>query len=108
MAIGAIALATPASAEIRARLVDCEAGSCLLVSGDRADAGSAIRINGHEVAARGVRKWRVSVPVDTLRAWSAPFARTITVSIAETHTQTNLPIGLLGHDDLASLTVSVK
>lgn len=108
-AILATALATPVAAETRTRLVDCETGSCLLVTGHRADAASAVRINGHTVAAQGARKWRVSLPVETLREWSAPHARTITVSVADTQTQAILPIGLLGHvENLAFLTVSVK
>jgi hypothetical protein len=103
------ALATPAAAETRMRLIDCEAGSCLLVTGHRADTASAVRINGHAVAARGARKWRVSIPMETLRQWSAPRARTITVSIADAEIQVALPIGLLGHaENLAFLTVSAK
>lgn len=105
----AAAIAAPAAAaDVRTRLVDCKAGSCLLVTGDRADAGSTVRINGHDVVARGARKWRVSVPVDTVRAWSVPYARTITVSIAGSHIQATLPIGLLGHQDLAFLAVYAK
>jgi len=108
-AILATAFATPAVAETRTRLVDCEIGSCLLVTGHRADPASAVRINGHAVAARGARKWRVMVPVETLRQWSAPRARTITVSVADSQTQAILPIGLLGHvENLSFLTISVK
>lgn len=112
LALGAIltaALATPAAAETRTRLVDCEAGSCLLVTGHRDDAASTVRINGHAVTAKGARKWRVSVPLETLRQWAAPYARTITVSVADTQTEAILPIGLLGHaEDLAFLTISAK
>lgn len=105
----AVMLATPAMGKTRTRLVDCEAGSCLLVTGHRADPASAVRINGHAVTAKGTRKWKVSVPVETLRNWSAPYARTITVSVADTRTRALLPIGLLGYDkDLAFLTVSAK
>jgi hypothetical protein len=103
------ALATPAAAETRTRLIDCETGSCLLVTGHRADTASAVRINGHAVNARGARRWRVSVPMETLRRWSVPHARTITVSIADAEIQVALPIGLLGHvENLAFLTVSAK
>lgn len=106
------AMATP---EPSTRLVNCKAGSCLLVTGRRANAASTVSINGHAVAAEGARKWRVRVPVDTLRAWSAPFARSITVTVADAETRTDataeadLPIGLLGHvENLALLVVSVK
>lgn len=112
LALGAIltaTLATPAAAETRTRLVDCEAGSCLLVTGHRSDAASTVRINGHAVTPKGARKWRVSVPLEALRQWAAPYARTITVSVADTQTEAILPIGLLGHaEDLAFLTISAK
>jgi len=109
-------LSSPASAatEPRTRLVACEAGSCLLVTGYRTNAASAVSINGRPVPAEGARKWRVRVPVGTVRAWSAPFARTITVSVADAETRTgataevDLPIGLLGQVDLAALVISAK
>ncbi|MFA6114019.1 MAG: hypothetical protein WC729_08500 [Sphingomonas sp.] len=110
------ALSSPAYAatEPRARLVACEAGSCLLVTGYRANTASAVSINGRAVPAEGARKWRVRVPVDTVREWSAPFARTITISVVDAETRTDataevdLPIGLLGQVDLAVLVVSAK
>lgn len=122
LALGALlaaALASPASAaaaaEPRTRLVDCEAGSCLLVTGRRAHATSTVNINGHAVPVEGSRKWRATLPVETLRQWSAPYARTITVSVVdartgtEASTQADLPIGLLGHvENLALLVVRVK
>lgn len=107
----AAALSTPVSAapEPKTRLVDCGSGSCLLVTGQRPDTESPVSINGHAVAAQGARQWRVRVPVETVRAWSAPFARSVTVSVADVESQAVLPIGLLGHiDDLAFLTVSAK
>ena len=111
----AAAIASPASAEPKTRLVPCETGDCLLVTGHRADAKWAININGHRVAVEGARNWRVRVPVETVRRWSAPFARSITVSAvdgdAQTHAivQTDLPIGLLGHaENLAMLVVRLK
>jgi len=95
--------------------VACEAGSCLLVTGHRANAASAVSINGRTVPADGARKWRVRVPVDTVREWSAPFARTITISVVDAETRTDataevdLPIGLLGQvENLALLVVSAK
>ncbi len=116
-ALASAALASPATAatELRTRVVGCGADSCLLVSGTRADAGSAVSINGHPVAVEGGRSWRVRVPVGTIRAWSPPLARTIAVGLsddgtrAETVSLARLPIGLLGHaDQLASLVVRVK
>lgn len=105
----ALPVSASAAAEPHARLVDCGSGSCLLVTGYRADAASLIRINGHAVPAEGARKWRVRLPVETLRAWSAPFDRSITVSAGEASAEADLPIGLLGHvENLAMLVVSVK
>ena len=104
-----------AAAQPRTRLVSCETGSCLLVTGRRASAASAVNINGRPVSAEGARRWRVRVPVATVRAWSAPFARTIRVSVVDAETRTDamaevdLPIGLLGQaENLTSLVVSAK
>jgi hypothetical protein len=85
----------------------------LLVTGHRASAAAAVSINGRAVNTQGSRKWRVQVPVETLREWSAPLARTMTVSVVEggiqRDSEARLPIGLLGHaEDLAFLVVSVK
>lgn len=104
--LGTPALATSAPS---ARLVDCEAGSCLAVTGRRADAATPVSINGHAVQVRGARKWRAVVPVHTVREWSEPYARTITVSVAASEAEADLPIGLLGHvENLAMLVVRVK
>lgn len=93
----------------RTKLVKCGAESCLLISGRRADATAAISVNGHEVAAEGTRRWNVRVPVDTVRAWSEPYARTLTVSVAGVTRDTRLPIGLLGQaENLAMVIVRVK
>ena len=117
MALVTMVIATPALAASApsTRLVACEAGNCLLVTGHRANAASAVRINGHAVPTTGMRNWKVSLPVETVRQWSAPFARTISVEIVDTKTrnaasaEARLPIGLLGHaDDLAMLVISVK
>jgi hypothetical protein len=113
----AAAFASPASAtgEPRTRLVSCETGSCLLVTGRRADAALTVAINGHAVSVQGARRWRTSLPLDTVRAWSAPHARSIIVSIGEaearasTSAEADLPIGLLGHAaDLTTLVVTMK
>ena len=114
MLVAGVSSPACAATEPRTRLVACEAGSCVLVTGRRANAASAVRINGRPVAAEGVRIWRARVPVDTVRTWSAPFARTIIVSVVDAETRTeamtevDLPIGLLGQAELASLVISAK
>ena len=86
-----------------------------MVTGSREDMESAVAINGHAVSVEGARKWRATLPVDTVRSWSAPYARTITVSIVAAETresasaEARLPIGLLGYaEDLAMLVVSAQ
>ena len=101
-----------ASAAPQAKLVSCDPVDCLQVSGTRASRDAAVLINGHAVAVEGGRRWRVRLPVETVRGWSSPRARTIRVTLA-TPTQdraieheTELPIGLLGgRIDLAALVV---
>ena len=103
-----------AATEPRTRVVACETGSCLLVTGRRTNTASMVSINGRTVSAEGARKWRVLVPVDTVRKWSAPFARTIVVSVVDAGTRTDataevdLPIGLLGQVEDLTLVVSAK
>lgn len=109
----ALAASPAAASEITTRVVGCAEGSCLQVTGRRADARAAVSINGHAVTANGTRKWRVRLPIETVREWSAPLARTITVSIRnggnQSDFETRLPIGLLGQkEDLAFLVVSIK
>jgi hypothetical protein len=106
----AVAMAEPST-----RLVSCHDDDCLLVSGQRDDAAAAVRINGHSVTVEGGRRWRVRLPVETVRSWSSPFARTIAVTVLDPDTrgektaEADLPIGLLGHDvDFASLIVRVR
>lgn len=108
-------LASPASAapEPKTRLIDCGAESCLLVTGHRPSAGSAVSINGHAVAVKGDRKWQARIPLETVRRWSPRFARTITVSVgagaSASRVETDLPIGSLGQaPDLAFLVVTAK
>ncbi|MFC0203962.1 hypothetical protein [Novosphingobium soli] len=110
----ALSLASPAIAapEGSARLVSCAEADCLLVSGSRAHAGAAVRINGHPVQPQGGRTWKVLLPVDTVRAWSLPGARNIAVTTLDPETkgavttQVRLPIGMLGSiTELASLVI---
>lgn len=110
LAAGSAAPAWAADTAVpRTKLVKCGAESCLLISGRRADAASAISVNGRVVAAEGARRWQVRLPVDTVRAWSAPYARTLTVSVAGAPRPARLPIGLLGRaENLAMVIVRVK
>ncbi len=109
----AAAIAVPAAAcdgaALRTRLVGCGAESCLVVSGHRTSAASKVLINGHEVAAQGRHRWTVSMPVSTVRAWSAPHARTVLVAVDDAVQNARLPVGLLSpKTDLAMLVVTVK
>jgi hypothetical protein len=118
--LAAVVIAGSASPALAAsapstRLVACEAGSCLLLTGRRANPASAISINGHVVPVTGKHNWRASLPVETVRLWSAPFARRINVATFdsktgnETTADTALPIGLLGHvESLAMLVITAK
>ena len=108
--------ATPVNARpANARLVSCDAGSCVLVRGHRSTSQAIIRINDRIVEAEGGRSWRVRLPVAIVEEWSAPFARTLRVSVAdptESSQRTEavrLPVGLLGYNlELASLVVRAR
>jgi hypothetical protein len=113
--IGSLASPAAAASEPSTRLVRCGEQSCLQISGSRGDPAAIISINGHVVPVEGEHSWRVRLPVEVVREWSVPYARTIEVSLhdSETQRETNasvdLPIGLLGGvTDLASLVVSVR
>lgn len=108
-ALAALACAMPAVAQPSTRIVDCDAGSCLLVTGRRSDASVPVRINGRAVMTRGARQWTASVPVDAIRRWASPRARSITVSVGDDQLQAALPIGMLGRpEQLAFVTVTAK
>ena len=118
-AAGMLATAAPAVAKadapVNTRLVHCSEDDCLLITGRRDDRASTVRINGHVVEVEGQRRWRVRLPVETVRAWSAPYARTIAVAVTDGQgdaavvAQADLPIGLLGQATrLASLVISVR
>lgn len=109
-AVLSAALVTPAIAASKpsTRLVKCGQESCLRVSGQRTDKASAVLINGREIPTKGTQRWHVRVPVKTVRAWSAPYARTIAVSVAGSTQDVKLPIGMMGHGDLAMLVVRAK
>lgn len=94
-----------------ARLRACGDDTCVVLTGERADADDAVTVAGHPVAVEGGRRFAVAVPVDQVRAWSAPYARTIAVTTTDrsgtvTTRDVRLPIGLLGHvTELAALEV---
>lgn len=107
--VGAVAAPATARSGPTTRVVKCGAESCLLVSGRRDEITAPVSLNGHVVATEGAGKWRVRVPVRTVRAWSEPYARTIEVSVADASTETDLPIGLLGGTEkLAMLVIRAK
>ncbi|MFK4874273.1 hypothetical protein [Novosphingobium sp. ZW T3_23] len=108
-AFGQTATAAPRE---KARLVSCGAADCLLLSGVRADAGQEVQVNGHSVPVEGGRGWKVLLPVETVRAWSRPGARSIAVGITPSKAeegalhQVVLPIGMLGSiTELAYLVI---
>jgi len=116
IALGTAIVATPALAHpATARLISCDAGSCLLVRGHRAASDAEVRINDRVVDTEGGRSWRVSLPMTTVRDWSGPFARTLRVSVSDPGRSgmrteaVRLPVGLLGHDlELAYLVVRAR
>ncbi|MCX7284121.1 MAG: hypothetical protein NTX28_08755 [Novosphingobium sp.] len=67
-------------------------------------------IENHEVAVSGGKRWKVSLPLHTVRGWSAPAARSITVAVAgadRKQVQARLPVGVFGGTTkLAFLSVS--
>jgi hypothetical protein len=114
--LGAILIgsfASPAMAsEASTKVVRCGEDSCLQISGRRDDPDSIVSINGRVVSVEGEHRWRVRLPIETVREWSDPYARTIEVSLQHPETQfetsasVDLPIGLLGGVDLASLVIN--
>lgn len=114
MLFSSFAVPASASPEPSARLVRCGEESCLRISGHRDSASAVVMINGNAVEAQGARRWQVHLPVDTLREWSAPFARTVNIALynpAErqetSQSVVDLPIGLLGGvSQLDSMVVS--
>jgi len=105
--IAAAATAAPAAST---RLVACGAQACLLVTGERSVPDAPVSLNGHPVAVEGGRAWRLHLPLATLRAWSQPYARNLSVATGQgEEREVSLPIGLLGHTtDLAALEVRAR
>lgn len=116
LCLAAAAFASPAAAaEARARLIRCGAQSCLLITGHRDDPASVVSVNDRAVPVEGKHGWRLALPVEAVRLWSAPFARAVEVTLhdrvtgQETTQRVSLPIGLLGNvTDLAFLEVSAN
>lgn len=113
--LGSLAAPVTAASEPSAKLIRCGDQSCLQIRGSRDDLGVNISINGHVVSVEGERRWRVRLPVEVVRQWSLPYARTIEVALRDPDTQReiiasiDLPVGLLGGTtDLASLVISVR
>ncbi|MGF7156550.1 hypothetical protein [Novosphingobium gossypii] len=113
-AVSASALGQPAQAQSRhqARLVRCDGGDCLLLSGTRSGPDAPVRVNGHPVGVVGGRGWKLLLPVRDVRAWSLPGARSIVVTTKDPGTevdrknQFDLPIGMLGNiTELAYLVI---
>ena len=111
LVLGSVASPAAAAREVSARLVECGDESCLILTGHREDPAATVSINGRAIAVVGERRWRARVPVETVRLWSVPYARTIEVSMddSKTSTSVDLPIGLLGNvTELAALEVRVR
>ena len=95
--------------EIRTRVIDCDAGSCLLITGERADPEAGVKVNGHDVATAGRRRWRSIIPLSAVREWAEPHDCSITVAVEGSERKVDLPIGLLGGaSDLSFLVVRVS
>ena len=113
VAVGTLASPNVAAAEPRTKLVRCGEQSCLRITGYRDDPTSIVSINGNAVSVEGGRKWTVNLPVEVVRAWSTPNARTIDVSLGGPQGQqpasVELPIGLLAdRAAVAALVITVS
>ena len=88
------------------RLVSCGKESCLMISGRRDHAGQSVSVNGVEIPSDGTDRWRVVLPLETVRALCEPRARTVEVTITDSNSgraavsEARLPVGLLGDSSL--------
>ena len=96
----------------QARLVGCGTGTCLRITGHRANSAVAIAVGGHALAVEGGRAWRATVPLATARSWAIPsgYSLTLTLTDAQGGAQSRevviLPPGALGRRvELAMLVV---
>lgn len=101
-----------AEAPIGAKLVRCGADSCLRLSGHRAGAEVAVRVDGHDLHVEGERAWRATVPLSTARTWAIGRGYSVAVTLVDVGAGTErrqsvaLPPGSLGSRlELASLVV---
>lgn len=107
----------PAEARVgsaQARLRDCGGQTCLVIDSRRRDSRAIVSVAGRPVAVQGGRAFRIALPLDTVRDWSAPFARSIALRVDEpggrgSEQSVRLPIGLLGNTtQLAAVEVSAR
>lgn len=100
--IGLITAPASAADKHRTRLVNCGIESCLKVTGYREAPETLVMINGRRVRVEGETNWSLRIPLETVRAWTEPNARTIRVALQDPATRQSqsadveLPIGLLG------------
>lgn len=107
MSVLPLMAATPALAttEPSTRLVECQTGDCLLVTGYRDDADAPVTINGRAVSVEGKARWQLRLPVQTLRAWSTPNARSITISVDGEEKEARLPTGMFVRPEMLTMLV---
>ena len=112
--LGLAALASPACAASapQARLVHCDAGTCLRITGTRPSAETGVLIGGRAIAVEGGRAWRATVPVATARQLATPSGGALHYAFAGTGGEpvavgeVLLPPGALGRRvELAALIV---
>jgi hypothetical protein len=101
------------AAGAQARLVHCDAGTCLRLSGHRAGATTAIRIGERDLAVVGGKAWQTTVPLSTARTWPIARGYAFRLILADAHSGVQrvesvmLPPGALGsRTELVSLLVS--
>lgn len=112
--LGLALAATPGSAIAapKARLVHCNAQTCLRISGHRSHSAVMVRVAGRDLAVRGNRSWRVTLPLATARDLAGGAGDTLVVTLADARTGAEstevvlLPPGALGKRiELAALIV---
>ena len=82
------------------------------MTGRRTTAESRVLLNGRPIAIEGGLSWRASVPMSTVHEISKAYERSVEVTVTRPDGQeewsedVRLPIGLLGHAELAELVVT--
>ena len=112
LALAALALPGIAAAAPDARLVHCDAGTCLRLTGSRADAAVLVTVAGREMTVEGARSWRVDLPLAATSGIADPTGQTVTITLVDPRTGAErtaiaiLPPGALVRPvELASLIV---